>query len=108
MTELIEEFNVEHGLEFSTDPNPSKSKTKYIAWLNVKRNLPNIILSGNKTPWVSKIKHLGNTITNHSSIMTKDMEEKKAKYIAKCNELIQEFSFTSTKTKFKLNYIYNN
>ena len=71
----IEEFNDEHGLKFSTDPNPSKSKTKCIAWLNVKRDLPNIVLSGNNTPWVNKVKHLGNTITNSNDIMAKDMEK---------------------------------
>ena len=59
------------------------------------------------TPWVDTIRHLGNTLTNHNGIMCKDMEEKKARYIAKCNELIQEFSFASAKTKFKLNHIYN-
>ena len=107
MMKIIEEFNEEHGLRFSTDPNPAKSKTKCIAWLNVKRTLSNIILSGNLTPWVEKIRHLGNTITNNSNTMAKDMEEKKAKYIAKCNEIIQEFSFASAKTKFKLNSLYN-
>ena len=39
--------------------------------------------------------------------MTKDMEVKKAKYIAKCNEICQEFFFATAKTKCKLNWIYN-
>ena len=39
--------------------------------------------------------------------MTKDMEEKKAKYIAKNNEINQEFSFASARKKNKLNNIYN-
>ena len=107
MMNIIEKYNLEHGLKFSTDPNPAKSKTKCIAWLENKRNLPNIILSGNKTPWVDKIKHLGNIITNGGNPMAKDIEVKKAKYIAKCNEICQEFSFASSRTKFKLNWIYN-
>lgn len=104
---IIEEYNEDHGLRFSTDPNPAKSKTKCIAWLNDKRTLPNIILSGNQTPWVGKIRHLGNTITNNSNTMAKDMEEKRAKYIVKCNEIIQYFSLASARTKFKLNCLYN-
>ena len=50
MMYIIEDFNLEHGLKFSTDTNPSKLKTKCIAWLDTKRDLPNIVLNGNMTP----------------------------------------------------------
>ena len=58
MMKIIENFCKEHGLPFSTNPNPQKSKTKCIALLDNKRDLPDIILDGNKTPWVDKINHL--------------------------------------------------
>ena len=48
----------------STDTNPDKCKTKLMAFLKKKRELPKLMLCGNPLPWVTKIKHLGNTISN--------------------------------------------
>ena len=52
---ICEKFVSNHGLMFSTDPTPSKSKTKCIAFLRKKNPLPNITLSGNILPWVNKV-----------------------------------------------------
>jgi hypothetical protein len=60
---ITEDFSTSHGLQFSTDVNPAKSKTKCIAWLQELRPLARLILSGNELPWVDSLKHLGITIS---------------------------------------------
>ena len=61
MLKIAETFCTSHGLKFSTDPNPSKSKTKCISWLKKQRPLPEMKLCGNSLPWVNRVLHLGNT-----------------------------------------------
>ena len=92
-----------HNLLFSTDPVPSKCKTKTMAFIIKKTPLRNMILCGNPLPWVSKLKHLGITITNHLNGCQEDMTIKNAQYIAKNNQLGQEFYFAHTSTKMDLN-----
>ena len=58
-------------------------------------------------PWVNKVKHLGNTISNVIDGCQMDVKVKAAKYIDKCNSLGQEFYFAHPETKIKLNSIYN-
>jgi hypothetical protein len=48
----------------TTDPNPTKCKTKCIAFLKKEKELPNIFLCGNPLPWVSEGIHLGNNFNN--------------------------------------------
>ena len=107
MISIAESYFIDHGLSFSTDPNPRKSKTKCISWLKDKITLPDIVLCGNKLPWVDKITHLGITITNKKDMVEGDMKVKKARYISRNIELNQEFHFAATETKIKVNNIYN-
>ena len=97
-----------HNLKFSTDPNQVKCKTKLMAFLKKPRDLPNLSLCGNPLPWVNKIKHLGNTISNVMDGCQLDIKVKLAKYVDKSISLCQEFYFAHPKTKVKLNNIYNN
>ena len=57
--------------------------------------------------WVSKITHLGNTITNCDNMLNLDMEYKTAKYISRNNDIIQEFFFATPRTNIKINSLYN-
>ena len=57
--------------------------------------------------WVNKITHLGVTITNESNALETDMRIKKARYVARNIELNQEFYFSASETKLKINEIYN-
>jgi len=95
MLKIAEKFFFEHGLRFSTDPNPIKSKTKCIAWPNKERLLPEKSMSGNPLPWVAKGAHLGVTPTNQPNILDTDMTRKNTRYVAKNIELNQEFFFAS-------------
>ena len=107
MLKVAEDYCENHGLKFSTDPIPRKSKTKCIAWLKDPRPLPQLQLCGNSLPWVNEIKHLGNMITNEKYIMKKDMEIKNGQFVFKSIEINQEFHFAAVETKLKVNEIYN-
>ena len=102
-----EEYAASHNLKFSTDPNPDKCKTKLMAFLKKPRELPNLKLCGTDLPWVKKVKHLGNTISNTMDGNQLDMKVKTAKYVDKNNTICQEFYFAHPKTKVTINNIYN-
>ena len=82
------------------------SKTKCIAWLRKPKTLPSFVLCGNQLPWVERVIHLGVTLTNNSNPIEVDMDIKKARYIAKNIEINQEFHFSSSETKLRINDIY--
>ena len=78
MITITENYCLSHGLRFSTDPDPRKSKTKCISWMRVPRPLPKLVLCGHQLPWVGRILHLGNTLTDNAQIINEDMKLKKA------------------------------
>ena len=99
-----------HNLTFSTHENPTKSKTKCVAFLPKKRNLKSLNLNGKPLPWVESVKHLGTTITSTNTggcSLDQDLIEKRARYTAKNNELRQEFHYAHPKTKVWINNVYN-
>ena len=64
-------------------------------------------LCDRQLPWVNKITHLGVTITNERNALETDMRIKKARYVSRNIELNQEFYFSASETKLKINEIYN-
>ena len=104
-----ETFAEEHNLQFSTNPNPAKSKCKCIRFGKgaLDQNIDALTLCGNVLPWVNKILHLGTTITNEKDILAKDTMQKRAGYINRNNELLQEFYFAHPQSLIKINGIYN-
>ena len=56
---ICESYAASHDLKFSTDQDPRKCKTKCIAFLKKRRELPALQLCGNDLPWVASGKHLG-------------------------------------------------
>ena len=107
MLETCEAYAAVHNLKFSTDQNPSKCKTKTLAFLKRVRPLSQLLLCGNPLPWTNKCKHLGVTITNEIDGCESDMKIKNAMYVGKNNELNQEFKFAHPETKLTINKIYN-
>ena len=77
------------------------------SFLKRERPLKQVKLCGNPLPWVSHGKHLGNTIENKINGMKMDIISKRANYIQKSNEIMQEFSFSHPKTKIEINNIFN-
>ena len=107
MLSICEEFAIEHNLKFSTDSNPSKCKTKCIAFSPKQTHLPELKLCGNPLPWVNQIKHLGTTLSNSGCLTDQDVKIKRAQFINKNIELRQEFYFASARTLLEVNEIYN-
>ena len=107
MMQTIEEYCNSHNLKFSTDPRPQKCKTKCIAYLKKPRTLPSIYLCGNPLPWVTEGIHLGNNICNLYDGMARDIRIKRATYISKNCDLVQEFFFSHPKSKLEANKIFN-
>ena len=108
MLSTCEKYAQEHNLQFSTNINPIKSKTKCIAF--VKRKglvLKEMVLCNNNLPWVNSIKHLGCVLTNGSNIMPDDVMFKRTVYVNRNNELCQEFCFTDPNLKIQINNLFN-
>ena len=57
MLHTCEEYAASHNLNFSTDPNPNRCKTKLMAFLRKQIDLPSLKLCGNPLPWVKSLKH---------------------------------------------------
>ena len=66
MLQVCEAYALEHNLVFSTDPVPSKSKTKCMLFCGrlgrVKYPAP-LQLAGKDLPWVETVEHLGHTLS---------------------------------------------
>ena len=107
-----EEYAARHGLRFSTDPDPKKSKTRCLSFLQKERIIKPVKLCGNELPWVKSCKHLGNIIVSseaaeNGDIRSQDMKTKRARFIERNNEIVQEFYFSHPMTVLYLNSIYN-
>ncbi len=108
MVDTCSQYAKKYHLVFSTNENPAKSKTKCMAFLRNERKLRNIKLNDKDLPWITSIKHLGSTIKNNFDCnMKQDISEKRAAYIAKNNELNQEFHYADPNTKIWLNNVFN-
>ncbi len=102
-----EKYALSHNLQFSTDVNPKKSKCKCIVFGKKVSLPPNLKLCDKKLPWVDTIKHLGTIVTNDKDPLAKDIMQKRAAFINRNNELLQEFHFAHPKSLVKINSIYN-
>ena len=108
MVDTCSKYANKFHLTFSTHEDPQKSKTKCMAFSRKTKTLRNIELNGKALPWVNKVKHLGSTITNNINCnMSQDLAEKRAAYIARNNELNQEFYYADPSIKIWLNNVYN-
>ena len=107
MIKTMEDYAASHNLKFSTDPNPKKFKTKCMAYLKKPRDLPSLFLCGNPLPWVDSVLNLGITVTNQVDGCQKDIMVKRARYVQRCSEILQEFHFVKPDVKMSLHTIYN-
>ena len=108
MLSTYKKYAQEHNLQFSTNINPIKSKTKCIPFIKRKGLvLKEMVLCNNNIPWVNSFKHLGCVLTNSSNIMSDDVMFKQAVYVNRNNELCQEFYFTDPNLKIQINNLFN-
>ena len=95
MINLTEQYAAEHKIGFSTNPNPEKSKTKGIIFSksDLKWSPLPLRLGGHSLPWVKGGKYLGSRITSKMDGYSADTRIKRAQYIEKNCDLLQEFRF---------------
>ena len=109
MIQIAEKYVREHSISFSTNQDPSKSKTKGIVFSRrpLKFSPEPLILNETPLPWVEHAKYLGNEITNIPDGLSKDSKCKRAAFIERNITLNQEFPSAHPEFKCKLNRIYN-
>ena len=93
----VEKFALESNINFSTDPDPAKSKSKLIFICGRQTGLPkpaSLLLCGRPLPWVSTASHLGHEL-HESGDMKHDAFTKRAALIGKSVEVRESFSFAS-------------
>ena len=106
MVDVCQRFAQKNNLTFSTNPNPTKSKTKCIVFSKKpEQDLVPILLNKSKLPWVPSLKHLGMTLQSDNS-MSIDIGEKWRKFIGKIQSLRQEFYFVDPNIMMKILEIY--
>ena len=93
-----------HQLKLSTNVDVSESKTKCIVFSNPVMStdyICPILLNNLPLPYVTEIKHLGNTLQSNGPI-TKYVSCKRAKFISIIHSLNQEFHYTDTSTELRV------
>ena len=106
----LEDFAADSNITFSTDPMPSKSKSKCMYVVGNKRNLEKpapLALCGRFLPWVEKVEHLGNILTSQGN-MDQDAAVKRAKLITTSTEIRELFKFAAPSEVLKALKIYCN
>jgi hypothetical protein len=115
MLKTCEDFAASHSMLFSTDPLPSKSKTKCMLFSRDKSadQVLNVRLNGDNLPWVSTAKHLGNHLSSKlnfspTSPETKtDLLCKRAILFDKIHQVQQQFGYYEPKLVLQLLSIYS-
>ena len=93
----MESFAEESNIVFSTNPVPSKSKSKCIFVIGKKTNLVKpapLTLCGQELPYVGHADHLGNTLTEKGD-MEQDAAVKRAKFIQSTVETREMFKWAA-------------
>ena len=84
MLAKVEEFASHHNISFSTDPCPSKSKSKCIfvcgKRFRLRKPVP-LVLCGNELPWVESATHLGHELHESGSMDSDAMIKRASKSV---------------------------
>ena len=109
MLSIAEKYANDHKIAFSTHPSPEKSKTKGIVFSKKELSWSPapLMLNNNPLPWVKKAKYLGNLVSNLVDGLSQDVRVKRARFIERNCEILQEFPSAHPEVKSKINRIYN-
>ena len=95
MLAVCEQYAEDHNLVFSTDPTPTKSKTKCMHFCglagNVKYPAP-VQLCGKDLPWVESGDHLGHSLHQLCN-MDQDCRRARGKFIERSVDIREQFKF---------------
>ena len=94
MLKVCELYADQHNLKFSTDPVPSKSKTKCLfmcGYMDPEYPLP-LQLCGQNLPWVQHATHLGHELHQMCN-MDMDANIKRAEFIEESVQIRETFNF---------------
>ena len=97
MLDVCSSFAAEVGLQFSTDPNPARSKSKAVFVVGRKTDLEKpapLLLSGKALPYVAHATHLGHEL-HQDGTMTMDTSMRRGAFIGKTLEVQEAFSFAA-------------
>ena len=96
MLEICENFTVENNIQFSTNEDPVKSKSKVLYVVGPRGGgLPRpapLVLCGRQLPWVERADHLGHAL-HQDGLMRQDCREKRAKFIDTSVKIREAFYF---------------
>ena len=92
--QLCEKYASETNLQFSTDPDPAKSKSKCIFMTgHLKTQKPlNLHLYGVDLPFVQTASHLGHQLSEECTL-DQDIRCRKGEFISSSTEIREMFSF---------------
>ena len=97
MLSVCEDYAERYNIMFSTDDDPTKSKSKCIFMVGKARHLTKpvpLMLCGKDLPWVDTATHLGHEL-HSSGTMEHDSNVARARFIDQTVEVRQSFSFAS-------------
>ena len=96
MLEICEDFTDKNNIQFSTNVDPGKSKSKALYVLGPRGGaLPRpapLVLCGRPLPWVDRADHLGHAL-HQDGLMRQDCREKRAQFIDSSVKLREAFYF---------------
>jgi hypothetical protein len=97
MLDICSSYAAEVGLQFSTDPNPVKSKSK-VMYMVVRRQglekLALLMLSGKFLPYAQHLTHLGHKLYEDGT-MTMDTRMRRGAFIGKCLKVQEAFALAA-------------
>ena len=98
MLKVCEQFAARNNVVFSTDPNPSLSKTKclYMTGKENQRYPAPLLLNGEQLPWVRHATHLGHELSELCN-MELDARIKRARFIENSTAIREAFHFANPK-----------
>jgi hypothetical protein len=97
MLNIASDYAAEVRLQFSTDPDPAKSKSKVVFIVGRKRDLVKpapLLLSGKALPYVADTTQLGHEF-HESGSMEMDTRMRCGAYIGRSLEIQEAFSFAA-------------
>ena len=97
MLDIASHYAAEVGLQFSTDPDQAKSKSKAVFMVGRKRDLVKpapLVLSGKALPYVAHATHLGHEF-HKSGSMEMDTRMRRGAYSGRSLEIQEAFSFAA-------------